>query len=64
MLIDREQIWPLGARRPALTPAHLPAVLLGALLILALALGIGEGHIGPQTFHQPTPSPSDPITVP
>jgi len=53
-----------GARRPLITPAHLPAVLLGALLLMAIILGLSEGSIGPQTFHQPIPSPSDPITIP
>jgi hypothetical protein len=64
VLNDRDPISPLGPRRPLITPAHLPAVLLGALLLMALALGIGEGHIGPKTFEQPASSPSDPITVP
>ena len=55
---------PYGSRRPTITPAHLPAILLGALLVIALTLGVILGDIGPQTFHQPIPSPSDPITVP
>jgi len=53
-----------GARRPLITPAHLPAVLLGALLLIAVVMGLAEGSIGPQTFQQPVPSPSDPITIP
>ena len=53
----------IGAR-PAITAAHFPAILLGGLLLLALLLGIVLGDIGPQTFHQPVPSPSDPITIP
>lgn len=64
MLSERNAVSPIGPRRPLITPAHLPAVLLGALLVVALVLGIALGNIGPQTFHQPVPSPNDPITIP
>ena len=47
-----------------LTPAHAPALILSAFLILALILGLAGGEIGERTFQQPVPSPSDPITIP
>jgi hypothetical protein len=50
--------------RAAMTAAHAPMVILGALLVIALALGVITGAINAKTFHQPIPSPSDPITVP
>ena len=47
-----------------LTPAHAPALILTAFLIVAIVLGLAGGEIGEKTFQQPVPSPSDPITIP
>ena len=47
-----------------LTPAHAPALILTAALIVAIVLGLVGGEIGAKTFQQPVPSPSDPITIP
>ncbi len=56
---------PRSQPRPGqLTPAHVPLILLGALLILAVALGMAAGIVGPGMLHQPVPSPSDAITIP
>lgn len=48
----------------ALTPAHVPMLVLTVFLVIALVLGIAGGEIGAKTFRQPVPSPSDPITIP
>ena len=47
-----------------LTPAHLPIVIIGIAVLVALILGVGTGAINQQTFTQPVTQPGAPITVP
>ena len=51
-------------RPGALTPAHMPIVILGIALLVAVILGIGSGAINEHTFEQPVTPPGAPITVP
>ncbi len=51
-------------RPGALTPAHMPIVILGIALLVAVILGIGSGAINATTFEQPVTEPGAAITVP
>ena len=49
---------------PTPSPARAAVLLIGAAVVIAAILGVATGTINDKTLRMPTPSPTDPITLP